>query len=79
MLTAEQRVGPGAPRAGTTASMLVQAGVPVRTAQEILRHVDPRTTMRVYAHVQAADRLDAVARLAAHAASGAAEQAVVGG
>jgi integrase len=59
--------------------MLVQAGVSVRTAQEILRHVDPRTTMRVYAHVQGADRLDAVAKLAAYAASGPAEQAAAGG
>lgn len=47
------------------ATMLCQAGVPMRTAQELLRHVDPRTTMRIYSHVQAADRLDAVARLTA--------------
>jgi len=49
----------------STATMLVNAGVSVRTAQELLRHVDPRTTMRIYAHVQAAERLDAVRRLTA--------------
>ena len=63
----------------TTASMLVQAGVPVWTAMELLRHVDPRTTMRVYAHVQGADRLDAVAKLAAHATSRRAERVATGG
>ena len=63
----------------TTASMLVQAGVPVRTAQDILRHVDPRTTMRVYAHVQGADRVDAVARLTAYASSKPSERVATGG
>ena len=63
----------------TTGSMLCLAGVPVRTAQEIMRHVDPRTTMRIYAHVQGADRLDAVAKLAAHATSKPAERKATGG
>ena len=34
----------------TCAAWLVQAGVPLRTAAEILRHKDIRTTMR-YAHL----------------------------
>ncbi len=48
----------------TACTLLSRAGVSVRTAQAMMRHVDPRTTMKVYAHVQAADRLDAVQRLA---------------
>ena len=47
----------------TTATLLSRAGVPVRTAQELLRHRDPRTTMRVYAHCYPADKLDAIRRL----------------
>ncbi|MBM4034146.1 MAG: site-specific integrase [Planctomycetes bacterium] len=48
----------------TACTLLCRAGVSVRTAQAMMRHVDPRTTMKVYAHVQAADRLDAARRLA---------------
>jgi len=47
----------------TTCTLLCRAGVPVHTAQHVMRHRDARTTLGVYAHVQAQDRADAVARL----------------
>jgi integrase len=47
----------------TCATFLCRAGVSVRTTQSLMRHIDPRTTMRIYAHVQGADRVDAVAKL----------------
>ena len=46
----------------TAAAWMVQAGVPLRTVAEVLRHRDIRTTMR-YAHLSPQDAREAVARL----------------
>ncbi len=35
----------------TTASLLLQAGVPLQAVQAIMRHRDPKLTMRVYGHL----------------------------
>jgi integrase len=47
----------------TTATLLCAAGVPVHIAQRLMRHRDPRTTLRVYAHVGDAARAEAVKSL----------------
>jgi len=49
------------------ASFMVEAGVPISRAQEILGHASERTTLRVYAHTlrrQHDDTADKIARLA---------------
>ena len=47
----------------STASFLCGAGVPAKTAQELMRHRDCRTTLKTYAHLMPLDRQDAVKRL----------------
>lgn len=49
----------------TCAAWLVQAGVPIRTVSELLRHKDIRTTMR-YAHLAPENVREAVERLAGY-------------
>jgi integrase len=41
-------------------SLLIEAGVHPRVAQELLRHASSRTTMEVYGHVSASQRRDAI-------------------
>ncbi len=40
----------------TTATLLLKNGVPLATAQKILRHTDPRITSEVYGHLDVEDR-----------------------
>jgi integrase len=47
----------------TTASLLVQAGVPLYTVGEILGHTDKRTTGR-YAHLAVGNLREAMAKIA---------------
>ncbi len=42
-------------------SALARARVPLKVAQELARHSDPKLTMKVYAHVSAYDLHGAVA------------------
>jgi integrase len=42
------------------ASLLVEAGVHPRIAQELLRHASSKTTMEIYSHVSAAQQREAV-------------------
>jgi integrase len=47
------------------ASQLSQANVPLRTAQELMRHRDPKLTLRVYTAVENVDLRNAVEAIAA--------------
>lgn len=47
----------------TFGTWLVRGGVNVRVAQELLRHRDVRTTLAVYAHAVAQDKVEAVGKL----------------
>ncbi len=45
------------------ASLLNQAGVPLVTAQQLMRHSDPRLTSNVYTHVMVEGKAEALAKL----------------
>jgi integrase len=49
----------------TSASLLLAAGVPVKTVSERLGHADVSITLNVYAHTMPGADEDAAARLAA--------------
>jgi integrase len=48
---------------GSFISLLIENGADIRTVQELARHADPRTTMKVYARSRQSVKEDAVARL----------------
>ncbi len=48
----------------TATSLMIDAGADLKAASEALGHSDPRLTMKVYRHVQSAQRAQALALLA---------------
>src|SRR5206468_11450799 len=51
----------------TFGTMLGKAGVPMRSAMELMRHTDPKLTMRTYSHLRVIDVAGAVEKLPAFA------------
>ena len=48
---------------GTFVSQLLEAGVDLRTVQELARHSDPRTTQGMHARSRTETKVDAIDRL----------------
>src|SRR4051812_36286456 len=48
---------------GSFISLLIENGADIRTVQELARHSDPRTTMKVYARARQTVKSEAVAKL----------------
>ena len=44
----------------TFVTRLARSGMPVKTAQELARHSDPRLTMNVYSHIEMVEKQDAI-------------------
>ena len=47
----------------TCGTLLCKAGVPLTTAQKIMRHSDPKLTANIYNHVEDSDKAEAIAKI----------------